>query len=109
MLILPTRTNIPHYEFEIELDGVSVRLEFRWNDREAAWFFDVLELDASPILQGRKVVLGLPLLGRFADARLPTGDLIAIDTAGTNVEPGIDELGTRVRLCYATAAELAAG
>jgi hypothetical protein len=99
-LVLPTRQDVPFYDFSIPLDGVTFRLEFHWNDRDSAWYFAIFDAVDEPLLSGRKVVLGIPLINRFRDPRLPAGDITAIDTTGMNTEPGLTDLGTRVHLLY---------
>lgn len=104
--IMPTRTDVPHYTFELQLEQRTYAFEFRWNERAGAWFFSIADADGAPLLSGRKVTLGLPLLARFRDPRLPAGDLEAVDTTGQNRAPGLDELGSRVKLLYLERAEL---
>jgi hypothetical protein len=109
VLVLPTRADAPYYDFEIELEQRSFLFTFRWNARDDAWIFDLATGDGEAILSGRKVTLGMPLLARFRDARLPAGDLLALDTTGQDVEPGLEELGGRVVLLYVEAGDLPAG
>lgn len=103
--ILPTRTDLRHYEFEITLDGSTYRLTFRWGEREAAWFFSVSEEDGTPISTNVKVVINFPLARRNAKRR-PPGMFLAIDTSGTGTEARIDDLGRRVALHYFAEDEL---
>ena len=109
MIALPTVTDSPHYTFSIDLDAKTYVFNFRWNDRDAAWFFDVELLDGSRLATARKIVLNVPLLAALGDPRLPPGALIALDlndAGGVATPPNIDELGARVRLYYLSAAEL---
>lgn len=108
VLVIPTRTDAPHYTIEVDLDSRTFELEFRWNDRAAAWFLTIRDADGVELLAGRRIVIGLPLLGRFRDPRLPAGELNAVELTGTDAEPGVDELGARVRLLYFEAGSLAA-
>lgn len=106
MLDLPCRTDLPHYQFEAELDGTNYQLEFRWNDRAAAWFLEVRDSSGTPLLSGRRVCLNSFTLRRFRGLGLPPGELLCYDTSGTNTDPGLNDLGGRVRLLYFTAAEM---
>ena len=36
VIILPCRTDLPSYTFEIDLEGRTFGFSFRWNDRAAA-------------------------------------------------------------------------
>lgn len=108
MLTIPLRTDLAHYEFQIELEGESFVFELRWNERDGAWALSISDADGNPLLSGRRVVLGTPLLfrKRAVSPTLPPGELIAEDTSGTGIEPGIGDLGGRVQLRYLLASEL---
>lgn len=106
---LPTRTDVPHYSFEIELDRRLYSFEFHWNDRGGGWHFTISDPNtAAVLLAGRRVVVDFPLLSRFRDERLPAGELCAVDTTGEKRGPGIADLGARVKLLYFDAADLPA-
>lgn len=107
MITLPTRTDRAFYDFEIELEGRTFLLELHWNERDSSWYLKICAAEAPdvPILAGRKIVLGFPLLGRFRDSRLPPGEITALDTSGRNQAPGLADLGDRVLLIYSEAAE----
>ena len=109
-LEIPTRTDgTEHYSFQIELDGRTYELEFSWNERDAAWRMAVLDLEGRVLASPRKVVLVWPLLSRKRSAELPPGEFVAFDSTGRNLEPGLGDLGGRVRLLYVEAASLPAG
>lgn len=100
----------PHHTIQVELDGVTFTLAFRWNGRAEAWFFSLMDAEEQPLAMGRRLVLDFPLLARFRRNRasLPAGQFVAVDTANTGVEAGLQDLGTRVQVLYIPAAELAA-
>lgn len=98
-LVLPTRTDLLHYEFETTLDGEAYVFEFRWGSREAAWFMSIFLADGTPRAVNIKVVVGFPLAARNA-WRQPPGTLIAFDSSGREVEAASDDLGTRVQVFY---------
>jgi hypothetical protein len=110
MTLLPTLTDgTAVYTFQTSLDSVAFQLDLEWNDRELAWYLNLYDANLNPLVMGRKVVLGIPLLGRFQGiAGLPPGDLIAFDTSNTDNPPGLLDLGDRVVLLYFTKADLAA-
>lgn len=99
-LVLPNVPGEPFYDFSIDLEGSTFLFTFRWNDRAGAWFMTVGNEAGDIFLADRKVVLRFPLLLRSVDARLPKGELLAVDTAGSDVEPGLADLGDRVILTY---------
>lgn len=105
-LVIPTRTDRARYSIEIDLDQLSFRFDFDWNDRSESWSFNLYDASNVLLLAGRKVVVGFPLLNRFRDPRLPPGDLHAIDTSGANLDPKFADLGDRVKLLYVEAASM---
>lgn len=86
----------------VTLDGSDFLLEFRYNQREDRWYFDVSLTDGTVLVRGVKVVCGVPLLRRYADSRLPKGTLVALPNTPGNTAPGLKELGEdkRVTLYY---------
>lgn len=106
--ILPTLTDgTQAYSFRTQLDGVTFQLDFAWNARGGCWSIMVSDA-AGNLLLRRCVRVGLSLLARFRDTRLPPGDIVVVDTSGAGAEPGLTDLGGRVQLVYLTAAEIAA-
>ncbi len=99
-LILPVDASAPHYDVQVVLEGATYLLELRWNERSTAWSLSISDVAGKLLVAGRRVVLGANLLGRSADARLPPGILVAVDSSGTDQEAGRDDLGGRVQLVY---------
>lgn len=103
---LPTYTD-PFYSYTIALEGRPYVFEFRYNQREDAWYFSVALPDGTDLVRGVKVVCGISLLKKAADVRLPPGMLTAIPKGEDDSPPGLEELGTtrRVTLTYITSDE----
>jgi hypothetical protein len=105
-LELPTRTDLARYSFDLTLDDVPLKFAFEWNDRDAGWYMSIADVNAVPLLSGRRIVIGVPLISIYRDTRLPPGTLVAIDTSTQDLEPDFADLGDRVKLLYVTRAEL---
>lgn len=105
-ILLPTRTDLARYSFDLDLDDVKCTYAFEWNDRDSGWYLSITDANSNALLSGRRVVIGYPLIGRYRDARLPPGEFVAIDTSSQDVEAGYSDLGDRVHLIYLTRAEL---
>lgn len=107
MIVLPIRNDIPHQTFSTELEGVTYGFEFRWNDRASAWFCTIKTAEEETIVSNRKVVLNRPLFIRFTDERLPPGPIIALDTSGQDLAPGLEDLGPdgRVLVYYVSTSD----
>lgn len=95
----------PNVRHRVRLDGRDYLLLFDWSGREGAWYVHILDASGSPIVTGRKVVAGGKLGHRSIDPRRPAGLLMAIDPSGIG-DPGIEDLGRRVFITYASADEL---
>lgn len=98
----------PRFRVGTTLAGVPYVLDLRWNGRAGRWLMDIRDAEANPIRVGVAVVLGA-LLGRLSvDPRFPRGVLFAADLSGEQREAGLDDLGTRVVVYFATFDEYAA-
>lgn len=110
MRAIPVNGELPHQLFNVQLDGATYGLELRWNQRALGWFLSIFDVSGNLLLSGRRLVVGWGLIARFKkwNASLPPGDFIVVDSTGEGLEPGLDELGTRVKLVYIEAQELSA-
>lgn len=87
------------------LDGVTYVLRVRWNTRDAAWYLDAWERDGSTaIAYGVKIVVGIMLGGAIAHPLFMSG-VFALDTSKTDLDPGFNDLGSRVLLISVTAGD----
>jgi hypothetical protein len=109
VVTFPMRADLPSYGFQLELEGRSYGFVFRWNERESAWYFDVLDGDGELLRSGLKIVLDFPLFLRARSSAMPPGQLFAVDTGATGLDPGLNELGARVQLVYYESSELPLG
>ena len=106
-ILLPV-TNDPESEVTYSLDGSEYTFRWRYNERAGAWFFDVADANGDSIISGRKVIVSWPLMGwREVDTRLPGGRLFACDTTDADLDPTVDDFGTRVVINYVEAADIA--
>lgn len=104
---IPVTSDSPIYQQLTTLDGQDYNLTFHYNSRDFSWYLDIADLQRVPILTGIRLVVDWDLLRRCVDARRPPGILIANDLSGAGLDPGPDDLGTRVELLYFEAAEVA--
>ena len=105
-VIIPLEPSSPNYRVGVTLAGEQFILDVRWNTRESAWYLDVLQEDETPIRQGLKITLGLPIGGHVADAAWPGGYFYALDTERTGVDAGLDDMGERVQLYWFDSSEI---
>lgn len=106
---IPTQQSIPNYRIGVPIDGTLFLFDFRWNARDAAWYFDMYEADETPIVVGVKIVLGTYLGRRCTHPFFASNVLVARDTSGQGLDAGFDDLGARVVLLRFTDEEVLAG
>lgn len=89
------------------LDGTAYVFDVRWNTRAAQWAVDISEEDGTMVVRGAVIALGA-ILGRTSThLLLRSGIIVARDTSRENVEPTLDDLGTRVQIYFFTRDEYA--
>lgn len=105
---LPIDSTAPFYTVGTTIENVQFLFDVRWNDRDQAWYFDLLDETGDPIVSGLKIVLGVLLGRRCRDPRFPSGAIFASDLSNSNREATLTDLGVRVKLYYRPAADMVA-
>ena len=105
---IPTSTQLSHYEQEVELDGVEFKLEFRFVDRDDAWYLTISDTDDVVLRAGIKVVLSWSLLRLWAGSEAPAGEIVSVNQGAIPAPPTLNQLGAEVLLEYLDEAEIAA-
>lgn len=106
MLVIPTSTD-PLFSQVTTLAGRDYILTFAWNLRESAWYLDIADQDGVVLAASLKLTVNYPLLARRTDPRLPAGVIYPLDRSGAGIDPGLDDLGTRVVLMFIELSDLA--
>ena len=110
--VIPLRPDLPHFDLDAELEGVSYTLEFYWNTRESCWYLHILDDNREHILSSIKAVVDQPLGFRYKLPKMPRGCLLLTDTSGEQRDPAWSaetqrsDLGDRVQLLYFASAEM---
>jgi hypothetical protein len=105
---LPLRADLPRVDFVLSLDGVAYKFLFAWSTRESGWYMSLFLEDDTPIWLGVRVVVNWPLQLRSRSKLRPPGIFTAFDSAEEATDPGLNDLGVRVRILYFDAASVAA-
>lgn len=100
--VLPLRGGeFANHSIRVQLEEQRYELVFRWNQRSSAWFLTILDDEGAVILGSRRVLPGFPLVAYYAYLpALQFGELLPVDTATEGIEPGLTELGGRVKVVY---------
>jgi hypothetical protein len=107
VILIPFQPGIASYQLAVNILATEYILDVRWNERDSAWFFDLLDENSNQIVSGNKIILG-GLLAKTASDKGPRGVFIAKDTSGNGQEAGLDDLGTRVIVRFYTPEEILA-
>lgn len=100
--------SIGEYDFDCVIEGDTYLFEVHWNEHDQAWYFNLLQDDGTPILEGAKITTG-SYIGRYSTHKLfQRGVIAAIDTAGGYRGPTYDDLGTRVEVRFYPVEDLVA-
>ena len=97
---LPTRYDLPDYEYSIELDGEVYLLEYYFNQRDDRWFLSIKQEDGTYILAGLPVISGWLLTERFQMEEKPAGDVLPMDFEGGIEYPRRGDLSEGVQVMY---------
>lgn len=93
---LPLEGGQAFQTFGTTLLSTNYIVNLRWNTRDAAWYFDLLDQNEAPIVSGIKILLGVELGRRTTDQRMPKGVFWAADLSGQGLDATFFDLGSRV-------------
>lgn len=84
--------------FVTELGGASYEFFLQFNERSSVWELSLKAYGASDwLILGAPMLLDVDLLSPYS---YNIGRLIAIDTSDSDVEAGVSDLGSRVKLFW---------
>lgn len=106
--LIPLIPSEGFYSFTSSLEGVEYLFDVNWNGRTGLWSFDISDATGNLISAGNTIVLSNFPMYRESSALAPPGVFVILDTSGTGVDAGFDELGTRVVMHYYTVDEILA-
>ena len=97
-LTIPVDSENPDYNFQIDLDGATYTLDFKFNGRANTWQMSIFDASGENLIIGSVPVLeGIDLLYPYEGVPgRPPGNFIAINETGGN------DLGTDIKLYYET-------
>lgn len=100
-LVLPVRSDITAYQFQMDLEGIIYTLDFGYNNRSGRWYMSIFDQVANTLLIGDiPILINIPLHDQYIDTSLPPGRFIALDETGQNNEATIDNFGNEIKLFY---------
>lgn len=106
MQIIPFREPAQWRE-QIELEGITYTLRFKWNAMNQFWSMDVLNGNDDPIVFGVKIVTNWNLLEQYSMDDKPKGDIVCQNIVGGMQKIDRDDMSTIAQLIYYAEGELA--
>lgn len=106
--VLPLQPSVPWYRMTVPINDTPYLFDVKWNARDQAWYFDLYEVDETPIAFGIKIVLGISLGRRVQHPLMQHGAFVARDLSNQWIDAGFDDMGTRVQLRYFTVYDIIA-
>ena len=100
LLKIPIQADLSDQTLNVELDGSPYILRVLWNERFGYFSFSMAGSDGLPILTNLKMVKNYPLIGRFKNDLLPSGEIYFVQEVGDEVRPTYDCLATNCNLYY---------
>ncbi len=86
---------------QVALSGATYGIEYRYNDRDSAWYFSMDDPSGEPLISGVRCVLNVDLLESVpASVRRPPYGIWVFDPSESGVEPTFDSFGKSVVLFY---------
>jgi len=102
-LIILTQPNAS-YNSQIDLEGETFTLRFKWNETDASWALNIIGVTTDTNVKGIKLVSGPNLLKPYALIEL--GGLYVLDVEGYQSDPDFDGFGDRYILYYVELADV---
>lgn len=101
MITLPLYPDEPAFSYAIQLDGVTYRLSYHWEERTASWYVDLADAEGVPLVSGIRLDHRKNLWGRYkADARLPAGNALCFSMNDDAARPTFESLGRATVIVY---------
>lgn len=94
---LPVDSTFASFTQQFDLEGETFTFEFRWSERDGAWYLSVRDDDDAYVFAGEKILASWQL-GKSQSTIL--GTLLTMDEERSGVPPTRYELGNRVKLYY---------
>ena len=102
LLTIPIDNENAAYDFQVDLDGVTYTLDFKFNGRSNLWQMSILDAEGDNLIIGAVPVLTNAVLNYpyLATPGTPPGTFIAIDETGQEQNANRDNFGTDIKLFY---------
>lgn len=106
-LLLPLFPAKAAYRYRLPIAGREYVLRFVWRERPASWYVDIGLTDGTWLARSQRVCTGWTLFSWVRDERMPPGTFYVYKRGASLEDPGLDDLGARVRIVYLDPAEAA--
>jgi len=100
VLEIQTRNDLGAWNQQTDLEQTTFGFQFRWNDRDQAYYFNILNESGDVIRAGVRVIVNFELLRQLVDEGRPLGKFLAWDPRSDPQPPVFGEIGDAVILTY---------
>lgn len=100
VLLMPIRSDLPSYEFQIDLEGSLYTFRFKFNRRMERWSMDIADENGVALLVGIPLHIDLDLIRRFKNTGLPPGNFYLVDESGEGKPATRETMGGDHKLFY---------
>lgn len=88
------------HSFSAILDGTTFLFDINYIVRSDRWYITLYDSSSNVLVAGKKMVVNYPLFDTHVKAGMPKGQVMLLDTAGTEAECGHDDFSNRCKLIY---------
>jgi hypothetical protein len=106
MILTLPKFDFTIYSYTVTLDNKTLIFTYRYNGRGGYWTLDLADESNEPILTGLKIVLGVNLIEKFIDDRLPSGGILAVDVTDRLARIGERDLFERIEMVFVSQDEI---
>ena len=99
-VVLPFHPHDEFWSMWYTLNGEKFFFRFMYNYREEKWYMSIYDAANDLLASGIKMVNNWSLLSKYADPRMPKGELWTVDVSGGYAEPERYDMGDRVKLVF---------
>lgn len=100
--LIPIVSKPDLYQLSIRLNGILLKLTYRYNSRNDTWYKDISDINNNVLLRGIPCLSNIVKMTSVYQV-LPNdllGDFLYFDISGNNLDVSHDDLGDQIKVYY---------